>query len=70
MVVVLLMVLLLVLLASFLANDAAASFDERPFPPAAKRGQVPAREARGPNKKFGGFARRANLNDRDRQNLL
>ena len=32
MVVELLMVLLLMLLASFLANDAAASFDERPTP--------------------------------------
>ena len=38
--VVLLMALLLMLLGSFLANDAAASFDERRLPPAAKRGQV------------------------------
>jgi hypothetical protein len=52
MVMVLVIVLLLMLLASFLANDAAASFDERPFPPAAKRGQVPARGALGPNKNF------------------
>jgi len=46
------MVLLLMLLASFLANDAAASFDERRLPPAAKRGQVPERAALGPSKKF------------------
>jgi hypothetical protein len=39
------------LLASFLANDAAASFDERRLPPAAKRGQVPERAALGPSKK-------------------
>jgi len=32
--------------ASFLANDAAASFDERPSPPAPERGPVPARAAR------------------------
>jgi hypothetical protein len=37
-VVVLLMVLLLMLLASFLANDAAASFDERRLPTASERG--------------------------------
>jgi hypothetical protein len=65
MVVVLLMVSLLVLLASFLANDAAASFDERPSPPGAKRGQVPERGALGPSKKFWRFARRANFNDRE-----
>ena len=35
------------LLASFLANDAAASFDERRLPPAAQRGQVPERAAQG-----------------------
>jgi hypothetical protein len=52
MVVALLIVLLLVLLASFLANDAAALFDERRLPPAAKRGQVLERAAPGPSKKF------------------
>jgi len=46
------MVLLLMLLASFLANDAAASFDERRLPPAAQRGQVPERAALGLSKKF------------------
>jgi hypothetical protein len=53
------------LLASFLANDAAASFDERRLPPATKRGQVQARAVLGPSKKFWRFARRANFNDRE-----
>jgi hypothetical protein len=65
MVVVLLMVVLLILLASFLANDAPASFDEPPSPPGAKRGQVPGRAALGSSKKFWRFARRANFNDRE-----
>ncbi len=66
MVVVLLMVPLLTLLASFLANDATASFDDRRLPPAAQRSQVPEREAQGAEQEVsGGFARRANFTDRE-----
>jgi hypothetical protein len=71
MVVVLLIVLLLMLLASFLANDADASFDERPSPPAARRGQVPARAALGPSKKFWRVRPQGELQrSRSRQKLL
>src|SRR5271167_2032866 len=65
MVVVLLIVLLLMLVASFLANDAPASFDERRLPPARSGVKFRRGQPLGRARSSGGFARRANFNDRE-----